>query len=145
MSREKITVRLIVLPACPLCDYAMATQSRTTIACVNPKCEIYHIPYEMPTIELNRAIVKCEPWLYYCPYCKTETEGEILRAGMFIQQCQNCNCHFLAMASETTPGRARAVHNPHCDHGCQFVESLGWVIGADCPVHQGAQVTVRLK
>jgi len=37
----------------------------------------------------------------------------------------------------------RAVHHPKCDHGCGFHEPFGWVISADCPLHDEIPGVVR--
>ena len=73
--------------------------------------------------------------IFYCPYCKQATWGVIVQNGLFTQSCQNCKRTFLAMAGTDMPGRARAVHHPDCDQGCGYHEPYGWVISADCTVH----------
>ena len=80
--------------------------------------------------------------VYYCPYCKQQTQGRILRNGLFTEHCRRCNRVFLAMATDGGK-RARAVHHPKCDHGCGFHEPFGWVISADCPLHDEIPGVVR--
>ena len=69
---------------------------------------------------------------FFCPYCKRSTLGLVLCKGLFTQSCRKCNRTFLAMNVE---GGARAVHHPDCAQGCGYHEPFGWVISADCTLH----------
>lgn len=86
-------------------------------------------------INIVPLLRKRKVWTFHCPYCHRQTIGRIVRNGLFTQRCQQCGRVFPALGGWESGGRARAIYHPDCDQGCTFMEPYGWVISADCTLH----------
>ncbi|MCP4540670.1 MAG: hypothetical protein GY832_26325 [Chloroflexi bacterium] len=75
--------------------------------------------------------------LLYCPHCGQGSAYAIPDDRQFFTPpCRYCNRQFLCQTDDSEAG-ASVVKDPTCEHGCGDVEPWGYVISADCPVHEG--------
>jgi len=76
------------------------------------------------------------PWLYYCPFCKTDFNGfYIPGAREYSVHCPHCGQQSLASADSTQAWTVKPGDETSCGYECGYVKPYGFVPEGGCPVH----------